>query len=90
MRDIFKKATTGAMIAGAALIVAACGGASTTADNTATNDIGADATYDANATDMGMDTNLTMDANAIDANATDANVAEAAPTADAEATAPAE
>ncbi len=92
MRDILKKATSGAMIAGAALLVAACGGGASTADNTVTNDLGADATYDANAVDMGMDTNLTMDAdlNAVDANAVDANVAEAAPAADANEAAPAE
>jgi hypothetical protein len=70
MRDIFKKAMTGAMIAGAALTVAACGGGETAANNTATNDLGMDSTYDANATDMGMDTNMTMDSNMTDMNMT--------------------
>ncbi len=76
MRDIFKKAMTGAMIAGAALTVAACGGTETAATNNTmmemdatdpmmdgmTNDVTAvDAgTMDGN---MAMDTNMTMDAN---------------------------
>ena len=75
MRDILSKATTGAMIAGAALLVAACGGGDTAANNTATTDLGNDAMYDANATDMGLDTNMTMDANMTDMNATDMNAA---------------
>jgi hypothetical protein len=43
--------------------------------------MGNDTMMDANATDMGMDTNMTMDANATGANATDAKT-----TADANAT----
>lgn len=90
MRDILKKVTTGSMIAGAALLVAACGG-ETEANNTAV-DMGNDVSMDANMGDMGldanmstdmnmttdanmMDANMTMDANmSMDANAVDANV----------------
>ena len=81
MRDLLKKLTTGSMIAGAALFVAACGG--NTSTNTANvTDMGNDTMYDANATDMGMDTNMSMDSNATmtdmnatttDMNATDMN-----------------
>jgi len=76
MRDILKKFATGSMIAGAALFVAACGG--NTANTATTNtDMGNDSMYDMNATDTGMDANMTTDANAMmtDANAmtTDAN-----------------
>ena len=74
MRDIFKKATVGAFIAGAALTLAACGGGSTAANNTATNDLGMEPALESN--DMGLDANMTMDANAtmMDTNATmDAN-----------------
>ena len=80
MRDILKKIATGSMIAGAALFVAACGGNST---NTATTntDMGNDSMYDMNATDTGMDANMTADANtmAADANtmAADANATAA-------------
>ena len=62
MRDILKKVTTGSMIAGAALLVAACGG-DTAANNTATTDLGNDTTMDMN-TDMGMDMNTSTDLNA--------------------------
>ena len=72
MRDILKKVTTGAMIAGAALLVAACGGDAEV--NTAnTTDLGNDTSVDMNATDMGVDMNAT-DMNAVDMNAsTDTN-----------------
>ena len=66
MRDILKKVTTGSMIAGAALLVAACGG-DTEANNTATTDLGNDTSMDMNATDMGVDMNET------DMNMTDMN-----------------
>ena len=69
MRDILKKATTGAMIAGAALLVAACGGDNAANDTNAT-DLGNDVSLDANATDMGLDMN---DTNMVDTNAVDAN-----------------
>ena len=71
MRDILKKVTTGSMIAGAALLVAACGG-DTAANNTAM-DMGNDVSLDANATDMGLDMNATTDMNATDMNAMDMN-----------------
>lgn len=61
MRDILKKLTTGSMIAGAALLVAACGG-DTAANNTAT-DMGNDVSMDTNMGDMGLDANMTTDAN---------------------------
>ena len=67
MRDILKKVTTGAMIAGMALTVAACGG-----DNAANNtamDMGNDVSMDTNMGDMGLDANMTTDANmGMDAN----------------------
>ena len=72
MRDILKKVTTGSMIAGAALLVAACGG-DTEANNTATTDLGNDTSMDMNATDMGVDMNATTDMNATDMNMTDMN-----------------
>ena len=68
-----RKILTSSMIAGAALLVAACGGADTAVNNTADTNLTEDPMMDANATDMGMDTNMTMDANATvttDANAT--------------------
>lgn len=75
-----RKILTASMIAGAALLVAACGGADTAANNTATTDLGNDVSMDANMTDMGMDTNMTMDANMTDLNM--ANDMNAASTAD--------
>ena len=73
MRDILKKVTTGSMIAGAALLVAACGG-ETEANNTAV-DMGNDVSMDANMGDMGLDANMTGDANMTDANVSmDANL----------------
>ena len=84
MRDLFKKAMTGSMIAGAALLVVACGGAGSEANNTATTEMDAGdmgttndvtAIDGANAMDanMTMDANMSMDANA-SANTVDANV----------------
>ena len=67
MRDILKKVTTGSMIAGAALLVAACGG-DTAVNNTTTIDTGNDVMIDAN---VPME-----DMNAVDMNAaTDMNAA---------------
>jgi hypothetical protein len=74
MRDILKKVTTGSMIAGAALLVAACGG-DTEANNTATTDLGNDTSMDMNATDMGVDMNET-DMNMTDMNMTDMNMTD--------------
>ena len=61
MRDILKKVTTGSMIAGAALLVAACGG--DTAANNTEADMGNDVSMDANMGDMGLDANMSTDAN---------------------------
>ena len=69
-----RKILTSAMVAGAALMVAACGG-DTEVENTAATDLGNDMSMDANMTDMGMDANMTdmnmtTDANmSMDANA---------------------
>ena len=83
MRNLISKATVGAMIAGAALTVAACGGEASVNTTNAT-DMGNDMSMDANMTDMSMDANMT-DMNAT----TDMNAAptdmNAAPTADANA-----
>ena len=69
-----RKILTSAMVAGAALMVAACGG-DTEVNNTAATDLGNDMSMDANMTDMGMDANMT-DMNMTDANmtTTDTNV----------------
>jgi hypothetical protein len=76
MRDLFSKMMTGSMIAGAALLVAACGGTDEAATNT-TNVTEMDAgamdggTNDVTAIDAGagMDANMSMDANGtMDAN----------------------
>ena len=77
MRDILKKVTTGSMIAGAALLVAACGG-ETEANNAAATDLGnvednLDAGLDMNAMDMNATDMNTMDMNATDMNTTDMN-----------------
>ena len=72
MRDILKKVTTGAMIAGAALLLAACGDEDAV-NNAATTDLGNDTSMDLNATDMPMDMN---DMNATDMNATDMNATD--------------
>ena len=80
-----RKILTSAMVAGAALMVAACGGGETEVNNTAATDLGNDLSMDANMTDMGMDANMTdlnmstdanmsMDMNTTtDANMTDTN-----------------
>ncbi|HET9428685.1 MAG TPA: hypothetical protein VFO69_10035 [Allosphingosinicella sp.] len=62
-----RKILTSAMVAGAALMVAACGG-ETEVNNTAATDLGNDMSMDANMTDMGMDANMT------DMNMTDTNM----------------
>jgi hypothetical protein len=63
-----RKILTSAMVAGAALMVAACGDGDTEVNNTAATDLGNDMSMDANMTDMGMDANMT------DMNMTDTNV----------------
>ncbi len=82
MRNTFAKMMTVSMVAGAALLVAACGGSEPAAENTATTELNAmepmvdGTTNDVTAVDaLGADANV-VDANAIDANAVDANVAE--------------
>lgn len=88
MRDLFSKMMTGSMVAGAALLVAACGGDTTEVNNTAMTEMDATdtmmdgTTNDVTAIDAGtglddnmaMDTNMTMDANMTDMNTTDANM----------------
>ena len=59
MRAIFSKAVTGSMIAGAALLVSACGGKTeTTAENTVVTDL--------NSTDTMMDGTMTDNMTAVD------------------------
>jgi len=70
-----RKILTSSMVAGAALLVAACGGTDTAANTTNMSDMGNDTMMDTNA-DMGMDTNMSMDANAAMPEA-DANVTNA-------------
>ena len=84
MRDLFKKVMAGSMIAGAALLVSACGGGENAeANNTAMTEMGTDPMLDGTTNDvtaidagtgadanMAMDANMTMDMNATDVNAT--------------------
>lgn len=71
MRDLFKKAITGSMIAGAALLVSACGGGEEAeVNNTAMTEMGTDPLMDGTTNDVtaidaanGMDANMTMDSN---------------------------
>ncbi len=88
MRDLLKTVLTGSMVAGAALLVAACGDAGTEANNTAMTEMGTtdpmmDGTTNdvtavdgATATDanMAMDSNMTMDANMSGNMANDTNM----------------
>jgi hypothetical protein len=79
MRALLSKMMTGTMIAGAALLVSACGGSDTanTAENTAMTDLNAMAPVEGTVNDMTVVDSAAMDANAsMDANATvDANAA---------------
>ena len=83
MRAILSKMMTGTMIAGAALLVSACGGSDTanTAENTAMTDLNAMAPMEGTVNDMtvvdsaAMDANASMDMNAVDANASADNAA---------------
>ncbi len=69
MRDILSKVMTGSMIAGAALLVAACGGGSEANNTAEDNGLGTDVyntemPADLNGTDMnGMDNSLSGDLN---------------------------
>ena len=78
MRDLFKKATAASMIAGAALLVSACGGGEEAeVNNTAMTEMATDPMLDGTTNDVtaidaanGMDANMAMDANmTMDANA---------------------
>ena len=65
-----RKILTSSMIAGAALLVAACGDNETATNNALTTDLGNDSSMDLNATDMGMDMNMgdmNMTGNGVDA-----------------------
>jgi hypothetical protein len=88
MRALLSKAITGSMVAGAALLVAACGGGEDAGANNAMTDMGNDVMMDGTTNDvtavdagtgadanMAVDANMTMDANATNTgNATDANM----------------
>lgn len=89
MRDLFKTVMTSSMVAGAALLVVACGGgAETEANNMTATELDATdpmmdgTTNDVTAIDgaagtdanMAMDTNMTMDANMTGMNGMDANM----------------
>jgi len=81
MRALISKVLTGSMVAGAALLVAACGGDGDTAANNTATDLGADTsleTNDVTAVDAGtgVDANLAMDANVSDTNASDMNASD--------------
>ena len=86
MRALLNKIVTGSMVAGAALLVAGCGGeGETEVNNLATTDLETDVlgTNDVTAVDAGtaLDANLAMDANAMDMNATvDTNTTDEAAT----------
>jgi hypothetical protein len=76
MRAFFSKMMIGTMVAGAALLVSACGGSDTanTAENTAMTDLNAMAP-EGTMNDMTAVDSAAMDANAVDANAAmDANM----------------
>lgn len=84
MRNILNKLMTGTMVAGAALLVVACGGSETaTTDNTAMTEMNsADTMMDGTTNDMtstdammGADANMAMDNMAIDSNMAMDNVA---------------
>jgi len=91
MRDILSKVMAGSMIAGAALLVAACGGGNeSTANNTTANGLESEPMYDGgmgngldagmgNASDMNMTTDLNQAENAV------SNAAEAIDNAQANA-----
>lgn len=79
MRDLFSKAMTGSMVAGAALLVAACGDDRAEVNNTAMTEMDAtDTMMDGTTNDVtaidagtGMDSNMAMDSNmTMDANMT--------------------
>jgi hypothetical protein len=74
MRALLSKVLTGSMVAGAALLVSACGGSGDDAAVNNSADLGTDMTIDANDTTTvdaatGADANMAMDMNASDMNA---------------------
>jgi len=77
MRALLSKMMTGTMVAGAALLVSACGGSNTanTSENTAMTDLNAMAPAEGTVNDMTVVDGAAMDANAsMDANmSTDTN-----------------
>ncbi len=90
MRDLLSKIMTGSMVAGAALLVAACGGSETAeTNNTMTEMDTTDAMMDGTTNDvtavdgaaaegnMAVDSNMTMDANATDSNMAMGNMSNA-------------
>ena len=80
MRALLSKVMTGSMVAGAALLVAACGGGEDAGANNAMTDMGNDVMMDGTTNDVtavdagtGADANMAVDANmTMDANATNA------------------
>jgi hypothetical protein len=72
MRALFSKVMTGSMVAGAALLVAACGGNDEVANNTVVENLEVDMGNDTTVLDAtnGTDAmNMSTDATAVDANA---------------------
>ncbi|MFW2830896.1 hypothetical protein [Sphingomonas sp. ID0503] len=68
MRNLLSKAMTASMVAGAALLVSACGGSEPAADNTTLTEMNStDTMMDSTSNDMmaidaaGMDSNMAMD-----------------------------
>lgn len=86
MRALLSKMMTGTIVAGAALLVSACGGSETanTAENTAMTDMNAMAPMEGTVNDMTVVDSAAMDANAsMDVNAADMNAAADNATANA-------
>jgi hypothetical protein len=80
MRGIFSKIMTGTMVAGAALLVSACGGSETaTTENTTMTEMNAMEPMEGTMNDMTV-VDGAMDANAMDANAADAGAMDNATT----------
>ena len=76
MRDLFKKVMTGSMVAGAALLVVACGGSEdATANNTATtyNDTGLMGGNDTGTVDTVTGANGSLDVNTTGTTGADVN-----------------
>jgi hypothetical protein len=82
MRALLSKLMTGSMVAGAALLVSACGGSKTadTTENTAMTDLNAMAPDEGTVNDMTAVDAANMDANAAGANMADTNASSATTT----------